>query len=180
MGARVVTFGGGFCYYPLMNYDLTYVDRTYAECVERVPREKAKHVETGEQDRRRRIAKMLLFILEDADDDITIIDSDVYIPSLVKSNVPVGYCIPARAKPHDYIIVFCQSTNIHVPYKYVDQVKSVVKNYLNGKYWSELVDVNIHLQIPFMKVAVPGTKHFVNGVCYELTSPTTFKTCDKT
>jgi hypothetical protein len=179
MGTRIITFGGGFCYYPLMNYDLTYVDKTYTECAEKVPKNKAKYVETKETDRRRRIAKMLLYILEDANDDITIIDSDVYIPSLINSKIPLTYCIPARAKPYDYIIVFCQSTNIHVPYNYIDQVKNVIKNYLDGKYWTELVDINIHLQVPFMKVGIPGTRHFVNGVCYELTSPITFKKCDK-
>ncbi len=178
MGARVVTFGGGFCYYPLMNYDLTYVDKTYAECIDRVPKDKVKYVETRETDRRKRIAKMLLYILEDADDDTTIIDSDVYIPSLVKLKIPLTYCIPARAKPDNYIIIFCESTNIHVPYRYVDQVKNVIKNYLDGKYLYEEVDINIHAQVPFMKIAIPGTRHFVNGVCYELISRIMFKKCN--
>ncbi len=130
-----------------MKYDMTYADRTYMECLEKLTGHQVKYVETGEQDRRRRIARILLRILEDTNDDTTIVDSDIYIPSLIQSKIPVTYCIPARAKPHDYVIVFCLSINIHVPYTYVDQVKEVVKNYLDGKYRSELVDVNIHMQV---------------------------------
>ncbi len=173
----LITFGGNFCYYPLMNYDLTYADTTYMECKERLEGQHVKYVETRENCRRKRIARILLQILEDANDDITIVDSDVYIPSLGNSKLPLTYCIPARAKPHDYIIIFCNSTNMHIPYNYVDQIKNVIKNYLEGRYWSEAVDINIHLQVPHIKVAVPGTRHYINKICYELTSATTFTQC---
>ncbi len=178
MGKSIVTFGGNFCYYPLMRYDLTYADRTYMECAEKLDGHVVKYVETKEQDRKRRIARMLLHILDDANDDITIVDSDVFIPSFMESRIPFTYCIPARAKPHDYIIVFCSSTNIQLPYTHVDRVKEVVKNYLDGKYWSDAVDINIHMQVPHVRVGKPGTRHYVNGICYELDTPTTFRRCD--
>ena len=168
---KVVTFGGNFCYFPMMGYDLVYVDDDYVQCKEKVVHPNIVHLNsgfTGDDDisRRYRIAFMLREIFARADDHILLVDSDVYIPP-VKPVAPASFCIPARAKPGNDIIMFCMSTNIYVPISFAKFVNKVMDDYIKQEiYKSYYVDIYLHFRLLSTIRTVPGTCHWILGVKY--------------
>ena len=115
---KVVTFGGNFCHFPLMKYDMVFVDDSFVQCPERVSN--GIHLDSGVKEdtieaRRYRIAYMLREIFSRVNDDLLLVDSDVYIPPISIGGAVYTFCIPARAKPSDNVILFCMSTNLFIP-----------------------------------------------------------------
>ncbi|CAJ31607.1 hypothetical protein AFV6_gp53 [Betalipothrixvirus pozzuoliense] len=169
---KVVTFGGNFCYFPLMNYDIVFVDDDYNQCLERIDHPNIIHVSSGVSDdswesRRYRIAFILREIFSRVNDDLFLVDSDVYIPPVELPRNIYSFCIPARAKPSDDVILFCMSTNLFIPSSFLKFARDVMDDYLkNELYRTHFVDIYLSSRlIPIMKV-IPGTYHFVNGKKY--------------
>ena len=154
-----------------MKYDLVFVDDSYAQCVERVPREGSVHVESGVTDesmesRRYRIAFLLREVFKGVNDDVLIVDSDVYLPPVSVSMV-TSFCIPARAKPGNDLIMFCMSTNLYVPVSFHKFAYKVMDDYIREEVYKRYyVDIWLFSKlVPVVKV-VPGTCHYVLGGKY--------------
>ena len=165
---KTVTFGGNFCYFPLMKYDMVFVDDSFVQCPERVP-DHAIHLDSGVKEdtmeaRRYRIAFMLREIFSHVNDDLLLVDSDVYIPPISIGTAIYTFCIPARAKPSDNVILFCMSTNLFIPASFLKFASDVMDGYLKKEMWKGYyVDIYLHSKlIPIVK-AIPGTYHYVNG-----------------
>jgi len=127
------------------------------------------------QNRRIRIAKLMLYIIDDLldDDDVIFIDADVGIPNVkdVARTQPTNtsFCIPAINKdsPFREIIRFCYSTNMCV--KDVDLLRHHLIKYLREKFYEIApVDVYINLMLNMNRISVDGTWHYINGKKYVL------------
>ena len=168
---KIVTFGGNFCYFPLMNYDMVFVDDSFIQCPERVP-SNAIHLNSGVKDdtweaRRYRIAYMLREIFSRVNDDLFLVDSDVYIPMQVFDKKIYTFCIPARAKPSNDISLFCMSTNLFIPVSFLKFARDVMDEYLKNGIWrTYYVDIYLHSKLLPVIRAVPGTCHYINGKKY--------------
>ncbi|ACB37284.1 hypothetical protein AFV9_gp50 [Betalipothrixvirus uzonense] len=170
---KVVTFGGNFCYFPLMNYDMVFVDDSFTLCPERVNNHpNIIHLDSGVKEctweyRRYRIAYMLREIFSRVNDDLLLVDSDVYIPPVSLSNGIYTFCIPARAKPSDDVILFCMSTNLFIPISFLKFARDVMDDYLKNEIWKNYyVDIYLHSKLlPIAKI-IPGTYHIINGKKY--------------
>lgn len=120
--------------------------------------------------RRVRIAKMITLILSQIDDDIMFIDSDVIINNiddvltqLKNTGKPTTVCIPAVAKPYNFIIDFCHSTNFYLPLTWKPQLENAVETYMrNSMYVNNPVDIFIHRSISSEKLEVKGVCHYIN------------------
>jgi len=168
---KIVTFGGNFCYFPLMNYDMVFVDDSFTLCPEKVPNN-AIHLDSGVKEdtweaRRYRIAYMLREIFSQVNDDLLLIDSDVYIPPLSIGGSIYTFCIPARYKPSDDINLFCMSTNLFIPASFLKFARDVMDEYLKNEIWKTYyVDIYLYSKLlPITKV-IPGTYHYINGKKY--------------
>jgi len=168
---KTVTFGGNFCYFPLMKYDMVFVDGSFVQCPERVP-SNAIHLDSGVKEdtweyRRYRIAYMLREIFSRIDDDLLLVDSDVYIPPISIGSTVYAFCIPARAKPTDNVVLFCMSTNLFIPLPFLKFARDVIDEYLKKEIWKNYyVDIYLYSRlIPIIK-AIPGTYHIINGKKY--------------
>jgi len=166
---KVVTFGGNFCHFPLMNYDMVFVDNSFIQCPERVSNSNVIYLDSGVKEdmieaRRYRIAYMLREIFSRVNDDLLLVDSDVYIPPISIEGAVYTFCIPARAKPSDNVILFCMSTNLFIPSSFLKFARDVMDEYLKKEVWKNYyVDIYLHSKlIPVMK-AIPGTYHYMNG-----------------
>jgi len=171
---KVVTFGGNFCYFPLMKYDLVFVDDSFVQCPERVEKVPSNiiHLNSGVSEdtweyRRYRIAYMLREIFSRVNDDLLLVDSDVYIPPISIGGGIYTFCIPARAKPSNDVTLFCMSTNLFIPASFLKFARDVMDEYLKKETWKNYyVDIYLHSKlIPITKI-IPGTYHIINGKKY--------------
>lgn len=122
---------------------------------------------------RLRIAKMIYKIANDIDDNILFVDSDVILNDDVfnklTSNVPTAICIPALMKPTTSVIFdFCYSTNMYIPYVYLDKLKDIVRRYIDYNiYIMYPVDLYIHNALGTRRtIYVKGVCHYINGMLY--------------
>ncbi|MCY0880580.1 MAG: hypothetical protein OWS74_01155 [Firmicutes bacterium] len=117
--------------------------------------------------RRLRIAKMLLFILEDIHDNIFFVDSDVIVenmPPFEKFNNVTPLCIPAILKPTTFVGEFCYPTTFYMPAEKHDQLEEVVKTYIeNTMYVTDPVDIFIHSKMGSVPIRHPGVCHYIRG-----------------
>jgi hypothetical protein len=131
----------------------------------------------GEQfemhNRRLRIAKMIYKIANDIGDDILFVDSDVILNcdvfNKLTSDVPMAICIPALMKPSTSIIFdFCYSTNMYIPYVYLDKLKDIVRHYIDyGFHITYPVDLYIHNALGTRRTLyVKGVCHYIKGKLY--------------
>ena len=159
-----VTFGGNFCYFPLMRYDYVFVDDTSTTCPEKVVHPQVVHVSSGNTTSRRyRIAFLLREVFSRLNDDLLVVDSDVYLPPF-HSEKPVTLCIPAKAKPYSHVILFCDSTNNYVTKDRVKQAYRVMDDYLSRELYKDFpVDVYLVHSLHLPTLSVPGTYHFIDG-----------------
>ncbi len=127
------------------------------------------------QNRRIRIAKLMLYIIDDLldDDNVIFIDADVGIPNVKDvartQTTNTSFCIPAINKdsPFREIIKFCHSTNMYV--KDVDLLRHHLSKYLREKFYEIApVDVYINLMLNMNRISVDGTWHYINGKKYVL------------
>ena len=120
--------------------------------------------------RRLRIAKMIYKITSDIGDDILFVDSDVMLNDDVfkelPSNEPTAICIPALMKPSTSIIFdFCYSTNIYVPYAFVDKLKYIVRRYIDNN-WHTFYPIDIYINTnlgTYMTLYIKGVCHYIKG-----------------
>ena len=168
---KVVTFGGNFCYYPMMNYDMVFIDDDYVQCPEKVNHPNVIHLHSGVSDdswesRRYRIAFMLREIFSRVNDDLFLVDSDVYIP-LIKPVLPTSFTIPARAKPSNDIILFNMGTNLYLPVSYLRFAHDLMDEYIRKEVYKDYyVDIYLYYRLlPAVRV-VPGTCHWILGKKY--------------
>jgi hypothetical protein len=122
---------------------------------------------------RLRIAKMIYKIANDIDDNILFVDSDVILNDDVfnklTSNVPTAICIPALMKPTTSVIFdLCYSTNMYIPYVYLDKLKDIVRRYIDYNiYIMHPVDLYIHNALGTRRtIYVKGVCHYINGMLY--------------
>jgi len=168
---KVVTFGGNFCYYPLMNYDMVFVDDSFTLCTEKVPNS-AIHLDSGTKEdtweaRRYRIAYMLREIFSRVNDDLFLVDSDVYIPPISIGGGVFTFCIPARAKPSNDVNLFCMSTNLFIPASFLKFARDVMNEYLKNEIWrTYYVDIYLYSKLLPITKTIPGTYHYINGKKY--------------
>ena len=168
---KVVTFGGNFCYYPLMDYDMVFVDDSFVQCPEKV-HNNAIHLDSGTKEdtweaRRYRIAYMLREIFSRVNDDLFLVDSDVYIPPVSIGGGIFTFCIPARAKPSNDINLFCMSTNLFIPVSFLKFARDVMDGYLNNGIWRiYYVDIYLYSKLLPITKTIPGTYHYINGKKY--------------
>jgi len=154
-----------------MNYDMVFVDDSFIQCPERVP-SNAIHLNSGVKDdtweaRRYRIAYMLREIFSRVNDDLFLVDSDVYIPMQVFDNKIYTFCIPARYKPSDDVSLFCMSTNLFIPSSFLKFARDVMDEYLKNEVWrTYYVDIYLHSKLLPIAKTVPGTCHYINGKKY--------------
>ena len=131
----------------------------------------------GEQfemhNRRLRIAKMIYKIASDIDDDILFVDSDVILNDDVfnklTSDEPSTICIPALMKPATSVVFdFCYSTNMYIPYVYLDNLKDIVRRYIDYSFHIMYpVDLYIHNALGTRRTLyVKGVCHYINGMLY--------------
>jgi len=125
------------------------------------------------QNRRIRIAKLMLYIIDYlADDDVIFIDADVGIPNVkvyADKQTNKSFCIPAINKdsPFQEIIRFCHSTNLYV--KDVELLREYLYKYIDMKAYTSIpVDIYINLVLNTVKISVPGTWHYINSKKYSL------------
>jgi len=125
--------------------------------------------------RRMRIAKMLSVILNETNDDILFVDSDVLLNDDVFAKISSTYdevssiCIPALAKPlTSYIFTFCYSTNFYLPSKRHDMLLNVLKQYVERKVYELYpVDLYIHQTLNTKNVIlVKGVCHYIRSKLY--------------
>ena len=131
----------------------------------------------GEQfemhNRRLRIAKMIYKIVNDIDDDILFVDSDVILNGDVfnklTSDEPSTICIPALMKPLTSVVFdFCYSTNMYIPYVYLNKLKDIVRRYIGYSFHIMYpVDLYIHNALGTRRTLyVKGVCHYINGELY--------------
>jgi len=127
------------------------------------------------QNRRIRIAKLMLYIVDYlVDDDVIFIDADVGIPNVktyADKQTNKSFCIPAIIKdsPFQEIMRFCHSTNLYV--KDVELLREYLYKYINMKAYTSIpVDIYINLALNTVHISVPGTWHYINGKKYSLDS----------
>ena len=122
--------------------------------------------------RRIRIAKMLNVILNEIDDDILFVDSDVLLNDDVFTKISSTYdevvsiCIPALAKPSmSYLFTFCYSTNFYLPSKLHDMLFNALKQYVEHRIY-ELYPVDLYIH------RILNTKNviLVQGICHYIRS----------
>jgi len=127
------------------------------------------------QNRRIRIAKLMLYIIDDlldGDNDVIFIDADVGIPNvknIANKSTNVSFCIPTINKdsPFREVIKFCHSTNMYV--KDVDLLRHYLSRYLREKFYEITpVDIYINLMLNMNRISVDGTWHYINGKKYVL------------
>ena len=127
------------------------------------------------QNRRIRIAKLMLYIIDNLldDDNVIFIDADVGIPNVkdVVRTQPtnVSFCIPTVNKdsPFREIIKFCHSTNMYV--KDVDLLGHYLSRYLREKFYEIApVDIYINLMLNMNRISIDDTWHYINGKKYIL------------
>jgi hypothetical protein len=150
---------------------MVFVDDSFVQCPERVP-SNAIHLDSGTKEdiweaRRYRIAYMLREIFSRVNDDLLLVDSDVYIPVQVLDSKIYTFCIPARYKPSDDVNLFCMSTNLFIPSSFLKFARDVMNEYLKNGIWRNYyVDIYLYSKLlPIMKV-IPGTCHYINGKKY--------------
>ncbi len=182
---KLVTFGGNFCHFPLMEYDVVVVDDSYSQCLDRVSHANDRttiiHVQSGRvgdsmEDRRWRIAYLVKVAVESVQDDVLLLDSDVYVPRLdpnmFASRRVFSLCIPARAKPSNNVIVFCFGTNLYIPSSYRVFVSKVLQEYLDRNLVNQYVDIYLTSRLIPMTLVVGGVRHYVSlddhEECWEL------------
>lgn len=155
-----------------MNYDVVFIDDSYSQCVQRVNHPNVIHVRSGVSDnswesRRYRIAFLLREIFSRINDDLFLVDSDVYIPPTELPRNIYSFCIPARAKPSDDVILFCMSTNLFIPSDLIKKARDIMDEYIkNQLYRTDSVDIYLFYHLaPIIKI-IPGTYHFIYGRKY--------------
>jgi len=123
--------------------------------------------------RRQRIAKMIYKIVSDIGDNILFVDSDVILNEDVfkkmASNEPTAICIPALMKPLTSVVFdFCYSTNMYIPYVYLDKLKDIVRRYIDySLYIMYPVDLYIHNALGTRRTLyVKGVCHYINGMLH--------------
>lgn len=168
---KIVTFGGNFSLFPLMKkYDLVLCDKSfnYPNCPENAEIVDSGIVGEEIEKRRIRIAKMLLYALEKIDDSIQFVDTDVYIPEqcIHEEEFPFNFLIYARWKPSDDINYFPYSTNIFIPKIYRERSIEILKDYLNGKFIAEQIDINLSWQLQSKLIICNGVIHYIDGKPY--------------
>ena len=122
--------------------------------------------------RRVRIAKMLRVILDQTDDDIMFIDSDIVIDNiedvidkLRKTGKPTTVCIPVVAKPYEVIVDYCYSTNFYLPITWKSKLQSILETYIKDSlYISNPVGVFIHRLMSSEKMQIEGVYHHIGSL----------------
>jgi hypothetical protein len=154
-----------------MKYDMVFVDDSFVQCPEKVP-SNAIHLDSGIKEdtweaRRYRIAYMLREIFSRVNDDLLLVDSDVYIPPISIGGSIYTFCIPARAKPSNDVTLFCMSTNLFIPSSFLKFARDVMDEYLKNEIWKNYyVDIYLYSKLlPIVKI-LPGTYHYINGKKY--------------
>jgi len=122
--------------------------------------------------RRIRIAKMLNVILNEINDDIFFVDSDVLLNDNVFTKISSTYdevssvCIPALAKPStSYVFNFCYSTNFYLPSRNHDILANALRQYVEHKIY-ELYPVDLYIH------RILNTKNVIltQGICHYIRS----------
>jgi len=122
--------------------------------------------------RRVRIARMLKAILDQTDDDIMFIDSDIVIDNiediidkLKKTGKPTTVCIPVVAEPYEVIIDYCYSTNFYLPVTWKPKLQSILETYIKDSlYISNPVDVFIHRLMSSQKMQIERVYHYIGSL----------------
>ena len=173
-----VTFAGKVDYLNEVKADLVLLDRSFIcrgnVCGELEPPRlpNAVLVDTGIKfdpknemlNRRKRIAKMLLHALDHVKGDVLFVDSDVIIPDVpFNYSTPRSICIPAKAKPSELIVIFCQSTNMFVPEPYLPSLRDILLSYTD---YTVPVDIYINRKLGSVPLWLNGVCHYINGKKY--------------
>lgn len=178
---RIVTFAGNLTYIDeiIKKNKVTdiYIDKSFNYGRNSIP-PNAKIVDTGipssfteTENRRIRIGKMLLFILNDINDDIFFVDSDVIIENvdnllqiLQKTQNVTPLCIPALLKPFNILGEFCYPTTFYMPKDKHDTVVNVIREYLaNKRYITDPIDIYLHSRIGSKPTRYPSVCHYIRG-----------------
>jgi len=168
---KVVTFGGHFYHFDelkkLIKYDYVFVDVKHLYGVDEHTFDGLNVVEvtTGENDSKNiRIAKTIIQILNEINDDVLILDSDVYVPvELVPktSDTVVTMCIPAVNWIEHTYVLYCHSTNMYIPRKYRMTITTALESYIKTPLVPVDTFLNIHIPIPIKRIVIPGTFHYL-------------------
>jgi len=168
---KVVTFGGHFYHFDelkkLIKYDYVFVDVKHLYGVDEHTFDGMNviKVETNEKDSKNIcIAKTVIQILNEVNDDVLILDSDVYVPvDLVPrtSDTVVTICIPAVDWVKRTYILYCHSTNMYIPRKYRMTIITALEAYMKTPLVPVDTFLNIHIPIPIKRVVIPDTFHYL-------------------
>ncbi|CAH69419.1 hypothetical protein [Deltalipothrixvirus pozzuoliense] len=117
--------------------------------------------------RRVRIAKLISLIVNEIDDDLMFIDSDITVNNIdallysMSNRTKIGtLCIPAIAKPYNFVIMFCASTNFYLPREMRNDLLNVIQRYIaSAKYVNTPVDIFINRELGSTPITWFGVCH---------------------
>jgi hypothetical protein len=168
---KVVTFGGHFYHFDelkkLIKYDYVFVDVKHVYGADEHTFDGINVVEvvTDENDNKYVcIAKTVIQILNEVNDDVLILDSDVYVPvDLVPrtSDTVVSICIPAVDWSRHTYVLYCHSTNMYIPRKYRMTIITSLESYIKKPSVPVDTFLNMSIPIPIKRVVIPGTFHYL-------------------
>lgn len=169
--AKVVTFGGHFYHFnelkELIKYDYVFVDVRHMYGVDQHTFDGVNVVEVAtdeNDDKNVSIAKTVIRILETIDDDVIILDSDVYVPVERvprTSQTAISLCIPAIDWGSKTYVLYCHSTNMYIPRLYRMTFISSLTTYLKNPSVSIDTYMNLHIPVNIKRIVIPGTFHYL-------------------
>lgn len=161
-----------------VKHDLILVDTSYNDGIPELPgvvtwdsEVPPGYLMSEMYERRLRIAKSLLKIVQllGKEDDILILDSDVFLTrqiSFDRSGIIATY---AKMKPLGHVAVFDLPTNYFIKKEDVDTFYSVVDKYVRLELYRHPVDIWIGTQLLVRGWKVykePGVCHIIDGKVY--------------
>ncbi|CAH69435.1 hypothetical protein [Deltalipothrixvirus pozzuoliense] len=167
---KVVTFGGHFHHfreiYDVLHHDVVIVDDNHLDGVTENTFDNVNitHYKTNVDDNKNvSIAKTLIYIYSTVNDDVIVLDSDVYVPIRDKPlpNSPTIFCIPAVNWGNKKYVLYCDSTNVFVPRLYLNPLVDMLELYLKGDIDMPIDTYQSRYTIAFNKIVVPGTFHYL-------------------